>query len=118
MWSGIDRRRFPRVEFPCKVIIHKKQGIEKHLIHTDNVSVGGICAILEKDLGLFSCVDLEINLSEEGSSDIIKVPAKIVWIVKRTSEGKSAHHFDTGFEFNGLKKEDQKKIEKAIKKVH
>lgn len=114
MWSGIDRRRFPRAKFPCKVIIHKNQGIEKYSIETENLSVGGIGVLLDKDLGLFSSVNIELTLDDK---NIIKTPAKVVWIVKKTSEGKGSHIFDTGVEFIDLKPDDKKKVEKAVKKI-
>lgn len=114
MWQGIDRRRFPRADFPCKVIVHKKQGVEKYSTHTENISSGGLCADIEKDLGLFSCVDIELMLD---SSNVIKNPAKIVWIVKKSSAGKAPYHYDTGFEFVDLSQENHKKIDKAVRKL-
>ncbi|MFC1594786.1 PilZ domain-containing protein [Candidatus Omnitrophota bacterium] len=109
-WQGMDRRRFPRANYPCLVIIRRNSmQPEAMLTHTENIGMGGICVILKKDLGLFTPAELEIDLMD--TQQHIKCHGKIVWVVKRkNSEEKKPAFFDTGIEFTKVKKEDQERI--------
>lgn len=53
MWDGINRRRFPRVNYPCYIRLRKKGSTQEFLTQTENISCGGIAVVLEKNLGLF-----------------------------------------------------------------
>ena len=45
-WEGLNRRKFPRVMFPCLVKISRQgEPPEMILTHTENVSSGGVCVI-------------------------------------------------------------------------
>ena len=117
MWSGMNRRKFPRVNYPCLIIIrrdHEKQ--EAILTHTENVGAGGVCIILKKDLGIFSPVNLEIDLMD--MQPHIKCEGKVTWVVKRsTAEQKKASFFDTGVEFVNLKEKDKNRIDMVVDRL-
>ena len=51
-WDGLDRRKFPRVNYPCLVVLRNNDSMEKEdlLTHTENVGMGGICVTLKKNL--------------------------------------------------------------------
>lgn len=115
MWDGINRRRFPRAKYPCKVKVFKKNSTDIFLTQTENVGVGGICAVLEKELPRFSEVHLELDFQD--GLGLIKSNARIVWVVKRSATGDKKHQFDTGIEFTSLKTEDRKRIEQIMQKA-
>jgi c-di-GMP-binding flagellar brake protein YcgR len=95
----------------------KKAG-SKEIIsaYTENIGCGGICVILEKDIGLFSPVNVELDL--ENGLGWINSDATVVWVVKRDEKGEEKSGvFDTGIEFNNLKEEDRQRIEKMINNI-
>ena len=109
----MDRRRFPRIEHPCKIKIEKKDSKEAISTHTENIGCGGICVMLEKDLGLFAPVEVEVDL--ENGLGWIKGSGTVAWVVKKEDAAiKKDGIFDTGIEFNNLKEEDHQRIEKIV----
>lgn len=116
MWQGVDKRRFPRANYPCKIIIMKKGETEKISTHTENIGVGGVCVIVNKDLDRFSEVELILILDD--SYPPIDCEARIIWTVKRfTPDKQMVSKIDTGIEFINLKEEDRIRIEKIVKKT-
>jgi len=113
MWSGIDKRRFPRARYKCGLYI-RKMGSPKHIVtQTENIGGGGICVVLEDDLGLFQGVDIELNL--EDNQELIKCAGTVVWVVKKhpTQKG-SVFMYDTGVEFVDLDFEPRSRILKTV----
>ncbi|MEW6170062.1 MAG: PilZ domain-containing protein [Candidatus Omnitrophota bacterium] len=115
MWDGINRRRFPRANYPCKVKLYKKHPAEEILTQTDNVGVGGVGVTLGKELPRFLEVQLELDFEDGVGS--IKSMGRIVWSVKHTIKLDKKPKFDTGIEFTNLKAEDKKRIEKIVEMV-
>ena len=117
MWEGVDRRKFPRANYPWLVIIRKDhKEPEAMLTHTENVGIGGICVILKKNLGLFAPVELELDLMDTQSH--IKCMGKVVWAVRRKdTEEKKPSFFDTGIEFAYIKEEDLKRIVSIVERL-
>ena len=109
--SGLNRRKFPRVNFPCLVVIKKSQDKDAAVLtHTDNVGVGGVCVSLKQDLKIFCPVELELDLLD--LNDHIKCKGKVVWSVRRENEPKPC--YDIGIEFMNLDTQAQKRIENAV----
>lgn len=116
MWNGLNKRRFPRANFPCLIRVRKKGSHRAFCTHTENIGVGGICVILEKDLGLFSPVELQIDLKD----DLLQVECdgRIVWVVRRAEyEKRKPNHYDIGIEFVNLKEEDRMRIDTIVDKI-
>jgi c-di-GMP-binding flagellar brake protein YcgR len=115
MWDGINRRRFPRADYPCLIRVRKKRGKETLGAKTENIGVGGIYVILEKDLGLFSMVELELDLQD--GMPAIKVEGTVVWVVRRHEIKKDrTGYFDTGVEFKNLAPANIARIEAIVDK--
>ena len=112
MWSGIDKRCFPRANFECHVVVRRKDHPESFSTRTENIGVGGICVILDKGLELFTEVIVEVAFPDNQSPLIND--GKIVWVVK---EAVSNKRFDTGIEFINLPEEQQKRIERIVENV-
>ncbi len=112
MWEGIDKRRFPRVHFQCQVIVRSKGHPEIFSTQTENIGVGGTCVILEKGLGLFTEVEVEIVLSDKNPSLVSE--GKVVWVVKHAGK---QNYFDTGIEFVNLKQKDKERINSLVQQI-
>lgn len=120
-WEGLNRRRFPRVNYPCLVVIRNsgEDGDEKDsviLTHTDNVGIGGVCVVLKKDVKMFSVVELELDLLDLGEH--ICCNGKVVWNVQRQKEADNKPLFyDIGIEFINIAADDQKRLERIVDRL-
>ena len=106
MWQGIDRRRFPRADYPCKVVVLRNDLKESFSTHTENIGTGGVCVILSKELPKFCPVELLLYLKDSGAP--IECNGRIIWSVPTETD------FDTGIEFIDIKKTDYLRIEKIV----
>jgi len=112
MWAGINRRKFPRANYPCKITLKKKDHPDSISSRTENIGVGGICVLLTKDLGIFAPVEIQLDLLD--GKPAIECAGTIVWIVAKKSEDAI---FDTGLEFTDLKRKDAERINIIVEKV-
>ncbi|MDD5004917.1 MAG: PilZ domain-containing protein [Candidatus Omnitrophica bacterium] len=114
-WQGVDKRIFPRANYPCTVRIRSKGSAEAFRTKTENIGCGGICVILPKDVGMFNPVEVEIELASANEQRKISCDGTVVWVVRRGQVGKDLpNSFDTGIEFIGLKPEDKLLIERVV----
>ena len=107
MWQGVNRRRFPRAEYPCKIIITKGKSKENLATKTENIGVGGVCVVLDRDLPRFEEVGIILYLDD--TEKPMRCRGRVVWAVR-----KSKVSFDTGVEFADLPDKDRLKIERLI----
>lgn len=117
-WTGMNRRKFPRANYPCLLIVRKNHSSspEAMLTHTENIGIGGVCVILKKDLRMFTPVELELDLLD--TQRHIKCEGKIVWVVKRREDASTKPaYYDTGIEFTNLSKDDEKRIDAIIQRL-
>jgi len=113
-WDGSNRRKFPRVNYPCLIIIrHNQTGPEAMLTHTENLGIGGVCVTLKKGLKLFTGVELEIDLLD--TNHHIKCEGKIVWSVQRKAiEENKPSFYDVGIEFTNINLNDQQRVDDVV----
>lgn len=115
MWNGINKRRFPRVNYKCIIFI-KKSFIPKHIkTRTENIGVGGICVILKQKLKTFG--EIKLTLMLENSLSPVECNGIVVWKIKRVLPTKKVF-YDTGIEFTNLKEIDRTRIEKIAEGVN
>ena len=118
-WEGLNRRKFPRVNYPCLVVIRNSDDEDKDdaiLTHTDNVGIGGVCVVLKQDVKMFSEVELELDLLDLGEH--ICCNGKVVWNVQRQNEApEKPLFFDVGIEFINIMEEDQKRLERIVDRL-
>ena len=117
-WDGLNRRRFPRVIYPCLVVIQNNEvgGKDIILTHTENIGIGGVCLILKQDVKMFTAVELELDLLDLGNN--IKCQGKVVWNVQRKTEAKNKPMFyDIGIEFADVKDDERQRLERIIQRL-
>jgi len=88
-WQGLNKRQFPRIKYPCLIIIRNDNNDDRNntvLAHTDNVGVGGVCVALRQAVKLFSVIEIELDLLDLG--DHICCKGKVVWNVEKESNDK------------------------------
>ncbi|MBN3039626.1 MAG: PilZ domain-containing protein [Candidatus Omnitrophica bacterium] len=112
-YNGVEKRRFVRANFPCKIIIHSPQE-QVITTHTENIGAGGVRVIIDEKLEVFSQVTLRIFLEPEP----IESKGRVVWVVERKSSAiDEIDRFDTGFEFFQIKDPDRKAINDLVERI-
>ena len=116
-WDGLNRRKFPRVNYPCLVVIRQAPGDQEALLtHTENVGVGGICVTLKENVRIFSLVELELDLLD--LQEHMKCKGKVVWNVRRKNdENKKPLFYDIGIEFVDLDPTQHKRLSEVIARL-
>ena len=117
-WDGLDRRKFPRVAYPCLVVIRHEQPTPADVIltHTENVGIGGVCVILKHNLRMFSPVEIEVDLLD--MSEHIKCLGKVVWNIQRKGDSsRKPNSFDIGIEFENLPDSDRQRLDDVVKRM-
>lgn len=112
-WGGIDTRRCVRVTFECVVIVKKEGTTLVFNTYTENLSLGGVCVILERTLLKHTPVTLEIYLPDDLPP--AKCDGTVVWSVRRDEYAKKKPaQFNTGIEFGELTDQDKSRIKRII----
>jgi c-di-GMP-binding flagellar brake protein YcgR len=112
-YNGIEKRKFVRAKFPCKVLIYD---FPEHslLTHTENISAGGLRVLIGEKIEIGSTVGLEVYIKEH----TVECEGKIIWAVSRRSPyRKGIFYYDTGIEFYGINPEDKIYIHNIIETV-
>lgn len=112
-YNGIEKRKFLRARFPCKISI---ANFPEHTVstHTENISAGGVRVIIGEKIEIGSTVGLEMYLKEA----VIACKGKVVWVVDKASPYKKGiHYYDTGIEFCDISDRDRNLINSMVEKV-
>ena len=116
-WDGLDRRKFPRVIYPCLVTLCL-EGKEKETIlsHTENIGLGGVCVTFKNHVERFTPVEVQIDLLD--MQEHLKCSGKVVWNVRRKAlEERKPLFYDIGIEFGELKDSDRKRLTAILKNL-
>jgi c-di-GMP-binding flagellar brake protein YcgR len=113
-WEGLNRRQFPRANFPCLIKIFREgHADETILTHTENISIGGACVIMKNSIELFTPAAVEIDIMD--GSETIACRARVVWAVRRKAiEERRPSCYDVGFEFLDIKEQDRSRVGQAV----
>ena len=116
-WEGRDRRKFPRVMYPCMVkVISSDRSQGPVLTHTENIGMGGLCITLKSEIKLFTIVDLEVDLLDLDEHILPK--GKVVWIVRRKAiEKVKPMFYDIGIEFTEISKRDHERLRDDLQRL-
>jgi len=113
MYNGIEKRKFIRARFPCKILIYN---FPEHSIstHTENISAGGVRVIIGERIEAGSLVGIEVHLKENK----ITCQGKVVWVVdKKSPYRKGILYHDTGIEFCEISDQDRNIVNVIIEKM-
>jgi hypothetical protein len=116
-WEGMDRRKFPRVMYPCMVkVISMDKSHEPILAHTENIGMGGLCITLKAQVKLFTPVEMEVDLLDLDEHILPK--GKVVWNVRRKSvEEVKPMFYDIGIEFTEISKQDHERLRENLRRL-
>ncbi len=116
-WEGMDRRKFPRVMYPCMVkVASSGHSSEAILTHTENIGMGGLCVTLKHEIKLFTLVEMEVDLLD--LDEHIRPKGKVVWNVRRKAIEKIKPMFyDTGIEFTEISKRDHDRLQENLRQL-
>ena len=116
-WDGLNRRKFPRVIYPCLVTIcHDNGELDVVLTHTENIGIGGVCIIINRNIKMFAPVELEIDLLDAGNH--IKCQGKVVWSIRRKmDEKKKPLYYDMGIEFTDISAHEKRHLEEIVSRL-
>ena len=114
IWDGRNRRKFPRVAFPCLIKIRSSEGKKDAMLcHTENLSVGGARVILKQTVKFGSAIDVEIDLMDAGEH--LCCAGKVVWSEQRKeTEALKPLFYDIGIEFIKVSAADRKRLEAVV----
>ena len=116
LWEGIDKRKFPRVNYRCLIRISNHGKEEVFETFTENVGAGGICVVLGREFDLFKMANLDLYLSEKGGP--ISCQGTIVWVIRRGPLHKNdTSEYDVGIEFTDIADKDKVKIANMVNDV-
>lgn len=113
MWETFDKRKFPRLQVKCDVLVKEQNTSNVLTTVTENIGGGGICVLLNKAIPSFSHVNLKLELDDPHPAPI-ECTGKVVWCIRRHVLHHDQTHFDTGIEFLNIKPEDRERIRKFI----
>lgn len=117
-WQGLNKRQFPRMNYPCLIVIRNGDEDKNDIVltHTDNVGVGGVCVVLKQSVKIFSVLEIELDLLDLG--DHIRCKGKVAWnIEKESGDKKNPKIFDVGIEFIDIEEEDRSRLQEVIDRL-
>ena len=116
-WDGLNRRRFPRVIYPCLIKLNAdNKDVQAILTHTENIGIGGVSITVKKEIKLFTAVEIEIDLLD--TNDHIKTTGKVVWAVRRKAiEEVKPLFYDLGVEFVNLPAKQKEHLRNTLDRV-
>lgn len=112
MWDGFNKRKFPRINLRCELILKNQSAGQTLRAQTENLGAGGLCVILEKSLERFSTVSIRLEL--DPALPWIECLGKVMWAVSSREISTKKESFDTGVEFTGLQPAQQDLIRSFV----
>ncbi len=115
-WKGANRRKDPRVKYPCLLVLQEKDLKDAAImVETENISMGGIAITCKNNIKMLSMVNGEVDL---GLEERICFEGKVIWTIQRKSDSLIKPLFyDIGISFEKIQKEDLNKIKSLVEKL-
>ena len=106
-----EKRRFPRANFLCKIILRANK--KQYLCTTQNISSGGMRVLLEDELHVEDQAEITLFTSRQ-----IECTGRVVWVLKQQdSPLEEGAYFDIGIEFTRIGKKDKEFLEELVDKL-
>jgi len=116
MWNSFEKRNFPRVQKECGISLKAQKGDKVLHAVTENIGIGGFCAMLSEPLDPFSTVQIKLLLNH--GEEPFECSARVAWSIKHRDFDPKLVSYDVGFEFQGLDPETRGRLEKFLTTVH
>ncbi len=118
MWDGFNKRKFPRLNLRCEILIQAGDKTTPYSAVTENVGAGGVCVILDQPLERFAHCRVKLELDDRAQK--LECRGKVVWAIPTAESGNRKKSFDIGIEFTDLQPVDRQLmrefIESSVKK--
>lgn len=112
----IEKRRYPRGSFFCKITAIFGERLLVLNSYTENISEDGVKLFLEVKLHVSTVVDLELFLAENEAP--VKCKGELIWVNEiEDLETQGRPLFDTGIQFSEMGQQDQEKVKGLVKKL-
>ena len=112
MWDGFDKRKFPRINVRCDILMEFQGRPSSISTLTENLGSGGVCVVLDEPLERFESCRVRLVLEDHQAP--IECPGRVVWVIQ-TKALKSRHKtYDTGVEFVELDPGARLRVEKVV----
>ena len=109
-----ERRRFPRVAYPCKINISTEEGEEEFSLHTENISSGGARVILQEKIEVNTPLQITLLVWDKQ----VKTRGRVVWVIDINQPGADKPTlFDTGIEFTQLNQEQRETLSRLVEET-
>lgn len=106
MWDGFNKRKFPRLNLRCELVLRSPYASGQVIrAQTENVGAGGVCVMLNLALDRFTPLLLRVEL--DPNLPWIECEGKVMWSVPALDVVSRKKNFDTGVEFVGLQPAQQ-----------
>jgi hypothetical protein len=112
-YDGVEKRRFPRADFSCKLNIFYSSDIL--YARVKNIGMGGIMIVLTREIIRGIPIKLELFI-EDGK--VIHCTGKVVWSASRVYPAdREKLVYDTGIQFDEINEEDKKYIGELVDQI-
>lgn len=108
----IEKRRFPRTNFICKISTVFAERLLIFNTHTENIGEMGVRVILKDKLRVSTQLDLEIYLPNKEKP--IRCKGEIAWAEELKPAEKEPRLFDTGIKFLEISNSDKEDLKKLV----
>ena len=116
IWDGSERRRFVRMPavIPIKYSFSKRTENIK-VAKIKDISIGGICMIINEKLNIKTNICLEIAATDDSAP--IRAKGEVIWIKENGEawDNEGIRHFNIGVEFKDVLSKDRERLSKFIR---
>ena len=110
-----NKRKFPRVQYPCSLTIWQKKGFDTIMANTLNLGAGGLLVQLDQSLMIGAKVEIKIDFSKEESLHCMG----LVLRCQENREDRQGDNFkyNTAIIFEGLDEEKVAHLKRVVDKI-
>lgn len=115
-WNGAERRKFPRINFKCRMHIGKAGEVVS--LETENIGPGGVRVVLQKEFPVDTVIDIEL-FPQVGKTIVCK--GVVVWVMKRfkrvRTDAEGSEGFITGIRVTNIDEDDRQYLYQLIDQI-
>lgn len=117
MFSGLNRRKFPRANYPCQIVLSTEPSSEPIRTVTENIGAGGLACMVQRKMDQFSPISFMLHLPDQSSP--VSGYGTVAWAIERREFNRPASPtYDTGIEFTSISPQDKSRIQKIVDRLH